>query len=1333
MTARSRSRAVAPAPDVSVPVAIGAVAIGAAATVWSLPGGLLALVGVAVAGYLVHPPELTGRKDRQGRPTAANPGEQGRMDAWGIWCDVRWRLLVPTTDLAPGRDVAGVWVAGVCLALVTLARGVRPDWPWWLAPASALAWFWVVAQVAASRRRGASRFAPSPGVRAASLVALVRDGRRGMVLVVASALVGVGAGVAVAVLAGTHFEVGPLGWWGRVLAGVGVGVLSGVGVLWPAWSRAALEDWRELVASALAWEGRWEAMGVKDSPPRLLERSKVGAAVVETFESLQSGSAAYLNAVTAEKVVVALGAGQRAVVLETPNLDASGQPSPGTVHPRIFEVVAYPADGVPDLADPAVTQEEAELAMRAAVAWASDEQRYARSVFTDAARITLHSPGPDGETGSPVAVWASGWAGIIGGMALRSVVGPSAGGQIGTGVLVDSRARGGAGVMFFGAPGDDAAVYDPSMPFTGQTFDELAEEDMWRGRWTSVLKQKVNAPRPEFKVAAEAELVVRVSPGGRGSQTATVHYLPFITLTGEPPEQYFGLESQLKATLNGAPFLASFGFEDRGAKVSGERHRQAFALSWSQEHLPMGPQDLPAQQGDAARWVLAGRINDAFRGARLAQPEVFAVRAQTEASSRGHIWRIDVRLYGGVTLSDVQGATDRLQKTLGCPWLRVEPSDTGCSIYAGVSPIGAKVSSDQVREKLSQLDWERGWLVSNVRGAGGTAPTQLSLSTLPRNTDVQVIDFALPAPVSVTEVRSATAKLRASMGLSFIEVRALPEANRVRLLASELNPLPERAGLDYQFIDESAGLPLATGVDGEPVEFDPKVDPHLLVAGLTGGGKSIVLQNALYGAIVRGWSVVVIDPVKGAADFRFAVPYATSVATTVMDAQAAMKAVYAQVVARKTLNSEHGVGSYRDLPAVVRPAHMLVVIDEFTSLLGADTVPKESGDPDADAEREKVLESNAAKALIGTMAGKIAREARSAGVTLLLATQKLTAKTLDSIPGAGDLRTNMSRMIVGKATQGDLQAALRAPFDAPDMGATIPPGRGLWESTSGAPALIQGWYEPGEQQVLAEQLAERREPLDEAERIDLAAFLPRKKAAPMGVFDDEPLDEGGDEGVIDMGEFDLGLDLDLDLYVEPGDVPLVPVEDPAPAEVEVPSPAEVEVVALPPVEVEVPDVEASESFVVPTAQVEPSAPPTSVRLAAGPDSPVDLSMVSGPSQDYGFTLVEVVALWLGMHPEVIDVVVAISGLDEEDMLGTTVREHLEVVCERQGVTVAFEDPDLVIEPGPALQVDPPSVPEPEPEPDAAPAPEPEPAPARRVPSATPWAERLAAGEISEEF
>ena len=337
-------------------------------------------------------------------------------------------------------------------------------------------------------------------------------------------------------------------------------------------------------------------------------------------------------------------------------------------------------------------------------------------------------------------------------------------------------------------------------------------------------------------------------------------------------------------------------------------------------------------------------------------------------------------------------------------------------------------------------------------------------------------------------MKAGIAKLRVATGNDFVEVRpGSAGASSLRLLVATVNPLPTRVAFDFAEAGRCSGLAFATGIDGETVFFDPSIAPHCLLAGTTGSGKSVLAQNFLYGAALKNAEIYVIDPVKGGADFAFVKPWAHAFASDSFQAAAVMKAVYAKVVARKNANASAGVGSYLDLPEPPPPIYLL--IDEFTSLMSLSPVPKASEDPEMELEREQIMVENAARTTIGVLAGKVGREARSAGVTLLLATQKLTVKMLDTIPSAGDLKVNLARVLLGRASFGDRASALRAFDDAPLLEGDIPKGRGLWEPLTSSAVVVQVWYAP--QAELAANLVLHRTPLLESEKLDLAPFMPK--------------------------------------------------------------------------------------------------------------------------------------------------------------------------------------------------------------------------------------------------
>lgn len=1129
----------APGKPITGLVMLGAVAAAGYLVYQGYPGIAAIWAGLLVSAWTYPPAMFTGKKDARGYPSPAHPGEQAAMNKYRLWEDLKFKLALPNLDWLPGLKprlsfLIAAWAGAAALLVPVKDETYTGGYGPWINAAAA---FIAVAQYAASRRRTQVADDENPGARVDSLIALAKKNLGQVIgLTIGGLAVGAVVGTAATVLlpiATTAFGVPAIpepAIWGLVLTGGPLALLS------RAWITEALEHWRVVVAAREEWKSRWEMLK-QDPAPRLIDRQEVGPAIIDTFDApAGTGSAPYF--VMADKINPTLGTGAKFAVLDVPNLDSNNSPVPGTKHPLRFEIVRWPADQMPDITDPATPKEVVYQLARCAIAWAADGV-YSRPVIDDVHLLTAPpAPAEEGEEPAPAggAAWAITWYLPDGPPAsyIRANGRNEMAEALQALVLVDHRAQNGAGCAYAGALLDADTNWDPACGLTTKDMKKIADEDTWNQRWAEAApKHKANPPIMEASTAATARL----------KNGVTVHNLAFITRQGMTPHDFFLFEDKLNSTLNAAPFVSMTGFQGTG-KRPGERHPQAFCVRWATEAVPAKPDDLaPVPRSEAPKWVLAGLVNQAFKAAKLAdRPEIVSATCLTKPESRQHIWRIDLRLYGGVTLNEVRGMSQKIRQHWASEWLRVAAAPDGCTIVVGARPSKVQLASPRHEQYLESLNWDQVFLDSGLSGIGGLMPTLTNVDHMPRNQQVSILDFDLTGTgldfTSFTGVRN---KLESNSMNAFVEPRRVKNsATAIQLLTCEVNPMPEKAGYDWDYIIDSDYIPFATGVDGEPVEYNFKLDPHLLVAGASGGGKSVLLQSLAFGALIRGYELYVADPTKGGADFKFAEQYARAFTATPFEAAAMMKGIYTEVLRRKNLNTEHGVGNYRDLPEHLRPRHIVILLDEFTSLMGQDPVPPLSDDPEMELERDLVIATNRAKMEIGVYAGKIAREARSAGVTLFLATQKLAAKMLDTIHGAGDLKVNLSRLLMGKATYGDKQSALRAPQDAPDLGDAIPPGRGLFETTAGAAMAIQAWYDPREQEVLREKLAEQIEPLDEHEKLDLSPFM-MKIPEPAGAAPEASTAAPQPAAVVDLGEIELDLDdldwSDMDLDADVSDTP----------------------------------------------------------------------------------------------------------------------------------------------------------------------------------------------------
>ncbi|HEX9088723.1 MAG TPA: hypothetical protein VF867_14490, partial [Arthrobacter sp.] len=544
-----------------------------------------------------------------------------------------------------------------------------------------------------------------------------------------------------------------------------------------------------------------------------------------------------------------------------PNLDSNNQPVPGTKHPLRFDFIKWPSDQMPDVTDPATPKDVVFQLARCSLAWMAESTGCARPILDDVHQLTLPpAPAPVDEDTEPGAApapaapagraaWAMTWHAPDGPPAsyLRNDGRGALSAAFNTHVLVDHRAMNDAGAAYIGALTDESTNWDPSKGLDGKEMDRLMTEDTWNGRWAEAAPaHSTNPPVPQIPTHAKARL-----KGG-----AVIEALSFVTRQGMTPHDFFKFEAKLPSVLNAAPFVAMTGYPGSGGRP-GERHPQAFTVYWSAEPVPAKPDVLapvPADRraginaaSEAPKWVLSGLVNQAFAACKMPdRPEVVSVTCLTKPESRHHIWKIDLRLYGGVTLADVRTAANRIRQSWGSEWLRVAAAPDGCTIVVGAKPSRVKLAEPRHERYLESLNWEQVFLDSGLSGIGGLMPVLTNVGHMPRNEAVAILDFDLPPGLEFSSFTGARTKLESNSQNTFVEPRQVKnKVNSIQLLVCEVNPMPEKADYDWDHIDSSALIPFATGVEGEPIEYNFRVDPHLLIAGASGGGKMTGLNSYL--------------------------------------------------------------------------------------------------------------------------------------------------------------------------------------------------------------------------------------------------------------------------------------------------------------------------------------------------------------------------------------------------------------------------------------------------------------------------------------------------------
>jgi len=262
-----------------------------------------------------------------------------------------------------------------------------------------------------------------------------------------------------------------------------------------------------------------------------------------------------------------------------------------------------------------------------------------------------------------------------------------------------------------------------------------------------------------------------------------------------------------------------------------------------------------------------------------------------------------------------------------------------------------------------------------------------------------------PAPgIKINKIASLESDL--AMGLSAYSIRIIAPIPGKNVIGIEV-PNPEREVValrelieESEFNDRTSMLTLALGKDisGRPYYMNLRTAPHLMIAGTTGSGKSVLLNAILtslfYKASPREIKFIMIDPKMLELSIYEDIPHLLHpVVTEPKKAAAALKWAVEEMEARYRILSEEGV---RDIETHNRNIekltaeekderwlpYIIIVIDELADLM--------------------MIAPNEIKESIT----RLSQKARAAGIHLIVATQRPSADVV-----AGLLKANFPARI----------------------------------------------------------------------------------------------------------------------------------------------------------------------------------------------------------------------------------------------------------------------------------------------------------------------------------
>jgi DNA segregation ATPase FtsK/SpoIIIE, S-DNA-T family len=300
-------------------------------------------------------------------------------------------------------------------------------------------------------------------------------------------------------------------------------------------------------------------------------------------------------------------------------------------------------------------------------------------------------------------------------------------------------------------------------------------------------------------------------------------------------------------------------------------------------------------------------------------------------------------------------------------------------------------------------------------------------------------ELRLGSGVKVGKVRNLQQDIAYALAATEVRILApIPGKSAVGVEVPNTKPAKVTLGDVFQSYPDANDwtLPVGLGKDisGRAVFFDLSEMPHLLVAGTTGSGKSVMLNGLLTSLLLttdpRQVKMVLIDPKRVELSQFGRVPHLiTPVVTDVKKAANALSWGVAEMERRYEVLERNGVRSLEgyNAKAEVQMPYVVVVIDELADLM-----------MQAGAKVEDAII-------------RLAQKARAVGIHLVVATQR---PSVDVITGM--IKANVpSRIAFAVSSQVDSRVIM----DSPGAEALLGMGDMLYKPVSAArPSRVQGAF-----------------------------------------------------------------------------------------------------------------------------------------------------------------------------------------------------------------------------------------------------------------------------------
>ncbi|MFD9032668.1 FtsK/SpoIIIE domain-containing protein [Streptomyces sp. NPDC059567] len=223
----------------------------------------------------------------------------------------------------------------------------------------------------------------------------------------------------------------------------------------------------------------------------------------------------------------------------------------------------------------------------------------------------------------------------------------------------------------------------------------------------------------------------------------------------------------------------------------------------------------------------------------------------------------------------------------------------------------------------------RAFMVRSVARRSDVQPVPPKVRRVRGSSTGMRVTLRLPAGLEPADVVAASERLRHAWGVHSVNVvETKPGFVELRMTGYDVL---RRVKMPRRIPSGPMTVPVALREDGTAFVRDYLKVPHALTLGANQSGKSMYQRNLIAGLARLPVALVGIDCKRGVEQRGYA-PRLSAFATTPEEASGLLDALVGEMEARFDLLSEFGVADVWALPEQVRPAPVVLLVDEVAEL-----------------------------------------------------------------------------------------------------------------------------------------------------------------------------------------------------------------------------------------------------------------------------------------------------------------------------------------------------------------------------------------------------------------